>query len=153
MKTELREKQKQEALWRLKFWALHPRVLRDFQSGVLNKSESFGALFWLSDKEEDAVAKFEAKWDALVYHCILSKTEIGRMLTMLYVSKHPEEWSDDRADLLEGQAISLDIGDGLSRKVVGHTIYAYVENLDDPELSEIGSVMVSSLYGGMVRVY
>ena len=150
MEITLRDKQKQEALWRLKFLALHPLVLRDFQSGVLNKSEGFGALFLLSDEEKDAVAKFEAKWDSLVYHCILSKTEIGRMLIMLYVSKHPEEWSDDRADL---QAVSLNMDDGLSRKVVGHIICAYVENLDAPDLSEIGSVMVSSLDGGMIRVY
>lgn len=153
MEITLREKQKQEALWRLKFLALHPNVVRDFQSGVLNKSESGGMLYWLSDEEKDAVAKFEAKWDALVYHCILSETEIGRMLTMLYISQYPEEWSDDRADLLDGQAMSLDMGGGRTRNVVGRTICAYVENLDAPDLSEIGSVMVSSLYGGMIRVY
>ena len=126
--------QKQEAIRRMKMLKLHSNALQEFeQEDRLNMSEYGGVLFWLSDKEQAVVEAFEEKWDALVYHVIHNYTELGEMLTLLYVSNCEEEWEYDRMDLEEGYPL------------------AYVENLDDPFLSEIGSVGVESRIGGLIR--
>lgn len=126
--------QKQEAIHRMKMLNLHGNVLREFeQEDRLNMSEYGGFLYWLSSEQQAIVDEFEAEWNALVYHVIHSYTSIGEMLTLLYVSNYPEEWEYDRLDLAEGYPL------------------AYVKNLDDPYLSEIGSVGIECRIGGLIR--
>ena len=126
--------QKQEAIHRMKMLNLHGNVLREFeQEDRLNMSEYGGFLYWLDSDQQAIVDEFEAEWDALVYHVIHSYTSIGEMLTLLYVSNYPEEWEYDRQDLTEGYPL------------------AYVKNLDDPYLSEIGSVGIECRIGGLIR--
>lgn len=126
--------QKQEAIHRMKMLNLHGNVLREFeQENRLNMSEYGGFLYWLHSDQQAIVDEFEAEWDALVYHVIHSYTSIGEMLTLLYVSNYPEEWEYDRLDLAEGYPL------------------AYVKNLDDPYLSEIGSVGIECRIGGLIR--
>lgn len=126
--------QKQEAIHRMKMLNLHGNVLREFeQENRMNMSEYGGFLYWLDSDQQAVVDEFEAEWDALVYHVIHSYTSIGEMLTLLYVSNYPEEWEYDRLDLAEGYPL------------------AYVKNLDDPYLSEIGSVGIECRIGGLIR--
>lgn len=126
--------QKQEAIHRMKILNLHGNVLREFeQEDQLNMSEYGGFLYWLNSDQQAIVDEFEAEWNALVYHVIHSYTSIGEMLTLLYVSNYPEEWEYDRLDLAEGYPL------------------AYVKNLDDPYLSEIGSVGIECRFGGLIR--
>ena len=126
--------QKQEAIRRMKMLKLHSNALQEFeQEDRLNMSEYGGVLFWLSEKEQAIVDEFEVKRKALVYHVIHNYTSFGEMLTLLYVSSSPEEWEYDRMRLADGYPL------------------AYVENLDDPRLSEIGSVGVESRIGGLIR--
>jgi hypothetical protein len=126
--------QKQEAIHRMKMLNLHGNVLREFeQEDRLNMSEYGGFLYWLNSDQQAIVDEFEAAWNALVYHVIHSYTSIGEMLTLLYVSNYPEEWEYDRLDLAEGYPL------------------AYVKNLDDPYLSEIGSVGIECRIGGLIR--
>ena len=126
--------QKQEAIHRMKMLNLHGNVLREFeQENRLNMSEYGGFLYWLDSDQQAIVDEFEAEWNALVYHVIHSYTSIGEMLTLLYVSNYPEEWEYDRLDLAEGYPL------------------AYVKNLDDPFLSEIGSVGIECRIGGLIR--
>lgn len=126
--------QKQEAIHRMKMLNLHGNVLREFeQENRLNMSEYGGFLYWLDSDQQAIVDEFEAEWDALVYHVIHSYTSIGEMLTLLYVSNYPEEWEYDRLDLAEGYPL------------------AYAKNLDDPYLSEIGSVGIECRIGGLIR--
>ena len=55
-----REKQEAEALERIKLLELYPNVIREFQEeNVINKSELFGALYWLNDEEKEFVKDFE----------------------------------------------------------------------------------------------
>ena len=118
----------------MKILNLHGNVLREFeQEDRLNMSEYGGFLYWLNSDQQAIVDEFEAEWDALVYHVIHSYTSIGEMLTLLYVSNYPEEWEYDRLDLAEGYPL------------------AYVKNLDDPYLSEIGSVGIECRIGGLIR--
>ena len=126
--------QKQEAIHRMKMLNLHGNVIREFeQEDRLNMSEYGGFLYWLNSDQQAIVDEFEAEWNALVYHVIHSYTSIGEMLTLLYVSNYPEEWEYDRLDLAEGYPL------------------AYVKNLDDPYLSEIGSVSIECRIGGLIR--
>ena len=86
------------------------------------------------DSLEAMVKKFEKEHECVVYHVILSRTNIGTMYSLLYVSLDDEEWEEDRADLQNGQVL------------------AYVVNKTDPECSEIGYIGIKPQIGGLVRV-
>jgi len=129
-----REEQKQEALQRMKILKLHENTIREFEKeDLVNLSESGGILYWLDDKQQEYVKKFEKEHNAVVYHCIHDYTEFGEMLAMLYVSDDKIEWGYDRDDLALGTAL------------------AYVKNLDDDYCSEFGSIGIRPQWGGLVR--
>lgn len=133
--SDLKEKQRLEAVQRMKLLHIHENAIEDFLHGVLNCSEYGGILYWLSADKEALVREFERWSGGLVYHLIENHTDIGTMVTMLYVSKYEEEWEMERIDLAE---------DGFS--------CAYVENLTYPDCSEGGGVMVKPMNGGVIRV-
>lgn len=129
------EKAKKEAIERMKILKLFKNVITDFKDDDrLNKSEDLGFLYWLYDEEEEMVKEFEKEHECVVYHVILSRTNIGTMYSLLYVSLDDEEWEEDRADLQNGQVL------------------AYVVNKTDPECSEIGYIGIKPQIGGLVRV-
>ena len=131
----LNERQKLEAVERMKLLKLHPNAIREFvEENKLNKSEGRGILFWLEDSELEFVKQFEQEHDAVVYHLIKSYTSIGTMLTAFFVSRHMEEWELDRADMEDD--IQL----------------CYVKNLDYDWCSEFGSVGFRRINGGLMRV-
>lgn len=133
-KNELKNKQKLEAITRMKTLKLHENPIREFQEeGVINLSENGGILFWLNDDQQQHVRAFELKYNAVVYHVIHNYTEFGEMLAFLYVSDDKDEWDYDRVDLKEGYAC------------------AYVKNLDDDICSEFGSIGIKPQFGGLVR--
>ena len=131
-----------EAIVRLKMLGVHQNVIDDFTGKgyykgkrVINYSER-GILYWVeNDKWKEIISQFEKKYNALVYHVIYSRTNFGNMLSLLYVSDDEEEWEMDRGAIIEGYS------------------YAYVENLDDPFCSEIGSICIKPFMGGVVRTY
>lgn len=128
------EKAKKEAIERMKILKLSRNAITDFKDDDrLYKSEDLGFLYWLYD-EEEMVKKFEKEHECVVYHVILSRTNIGTMYSLLYVSLDDEEWEEDRADLQNGQVL------------------AYVVNKAAPECSEIGYIGIKPQIGGLVRV-
>lgn len=129
-----RQKQKQEAIARMKLLKLHQNIIREFeQDDVINLSENGGILFWLDEKQTEYVRNFEKNYDAVVYHVIHEYTNIGEMLSFLYVSDDKYEWGYDRDDLKKGYAL------------------AYVKNPDDEECSEFGTIGIKPQYGGLIR--
>lgn len=130
-----KEQMKQEAMARMKLLKLHPIVVKEFEEeDKLKCSEGIlGILYWATDEIGEVVQKFENQTGYLVYHVIDNNTEIGRMLTLLYISTEMEEWFADKRDIRGGCPL------------------AYVENLTYPDCSEFGSVGVKSLNGGLVR--
>lgn len=130
-----KDQMKQEALVRMKLLKLHPNAIKEFkEEDKLNYSDGIlGILYWATDEIGEVVQKFENQTGYLVYHVIDNNTEIGRMLTLLYVSTEMEEWVADKRDIRDGCPL------------------AYVENLTHPDCSEFGSVGVKSLNGGLVR--
>ena len=129
------EKAKKDAIERMKILKLSRNAITDFKDDDrLYKSEDLGFLYWLYDDEEEMVKKFEKEHECVVYHVILSRTNIGTMYSLLYVSLDDEEWEEDRADLQNGQVL------------------AYVVNKAAPECSEIGYIGIKPQIGGLVRV-
>ncbi len=137
----LRQKQKLEALKRMELLKLLPQVKKDFEkNGTIYYSERQNAfflatLYWVSNNEKfiEIINDFEKKHNSMVYHCQLTHTEWGDMLSLLYVSDNEEEWEMDKDDLKEGYAL------------------VRVENLDDSNLSEFGSIGIKPAMGGVVR--
>ena len=133
--SDLRERQKAEALKRMRMLHICSQPIKEFdKEGVLNLSERGGVLYWLDDDEKKMVNEFETKYEAMVYHVIKNYTDIGVMYSLLFVSKHETEWEADNADLEDGYAFS------------------YVVNADIPEFSEFGSIMVEPSIGGVRRI-
>ncbi len=129
-----RTKQKREAIERMKMLNLYPNIIKEFdKEGIVNLSENGGFLFWLDSDQKAIVDEFEAEYDALVYHVIRSFTEFGELYSLLYVSKHEDEWGYDKDDLKSGYPV------------------AYVKNVDDDFCSEFGSIGVKQQFGGLVR--
>ncbi len=134
--TELREKQKEQALKRMKFLNIMDQPVKEFkEEGKVNLSERGGLLYWLDDDEQKMVDDFEIENNALVYHVIKSTTTIGLMYSLLYVSRYMEEWGMDMDDLRAGRA------------------FVYVVNKDMPDCSEFGTIGVKPSIGGLARTW
>ena len=128
-----RDSQVEEAVARMKLLGILKIPINEFKKdGVINRSEN-GILYWLDDEEKQMVADFEKDNDGVVYHAIKTLSNIGLMYSLLYVSKHTEEWEMDRADIQEGRA------------------FVYVVNKDMPDCSEFGTIGIRPLFGGVLR--
>lgn len=129
------EAMKQEAIERMKILKIYPNAVRDFKkkARVINKSEGYGALYWLNDEEEKIIKQFEEEQGAMVYACILNYLEFGECLSILFVPKDEEEWQMDREDLMNGYA------------------FAYVYNKTCPDCSEFGTIGIRPSFGGLIR--
>ena len=134
MMMKLREKQKAEAIQRMRKLKVVSEAVKQFkEDDVIMVSEN-GFLYWLDDEQKKIVKDFEEEYDGLVYMVIHNMTEFGELYSMLYVSKHEDEWEYDNEDLEQGYAL------------------AYVKNLDDDFCSEFGSIAIKNRFGGIVRV-
>ena len=144
---DLRNKQKLEAIERLKIlqneYGVHPNVLKEFKadetiyySETINKFFA-GVLYWLHNKDEFVakVKEIEEKRNIYVYHCILTHTNFGDLLTMLYISENENYWNDERKELKDGYA------------------GAYVWNMSFELDSEFGDVGIAGANGGLIRRY
>lgn len=128
-----RDSQVEEAVARMKLLEILKTPINEFKKdGVINRSEN-GILYWLDDEEKQMVADFEKDYGGVVYHAIKTLSNIGLMYSLLYVSKHTEEWEMDRADIQEGRA------------------FVYVVNKDMPDCSEFGTIGIRPLFGGVLR--
>lgn len=131
-----KEKQLQEALKRIEMLELHPNVAKELEKeSKLNVSENMGALFWLKEGEEKVIREIEEEYGVFIYHCIRTYTQMGMLLSCLYVSSSEEEWEMERVDL------------------EGNRPLAYVYNADFPEFSEFGGIGIKQQFGGVIREY
>lgn len=130
-----KEQMKQEALARMKLLDLQYNVVRDFEAKeeIYYSLGTLGLLYLAFGGVVEVVQKFENQTGYLVYHVIDNDTNLGHMLTLLYVSTEMDEWSADKRDLQGGYPL------------------AYVENMTYPDCSEFGSVGVRPANGGVVR--
>ena len=134
--SDLRERQKVEAVRRMRKLKMLDQPIKEFANeGVLNLSEQNGALYWLNDNEKGIVKRFEKEYGGLVYHVIKSYTNFGLMYSLLFITKHAEEWGTDYKILDDGYA------------------FAYVFNASMPDCSEYGTIAIKPCIGGVVRVF
>lgn len=134
----MKERQKAEALARMKLLGIFPEAIKQFyRDGKVSISEPpFGALYWAEGWDLDRIEQFEEDQNALVYLIIRSYTAYGKMDSYLYVSHNEDEWESDREDLRNQLPV------------------AYTLNLDDPQLSELGYISIEkTVAGGLVRIW
>lgn len=133
---ELRERQKAEAIERMKKLSIMEQPIKEFEEeGKLNLSGNGGILYLLNDEQQKMVEDFEKEHNGLVYHVIHQFTNIGELYNLLYVSEYVEEWKMDMDDLGEGQTL------------------AYVVNVSMPDCSEFGTIGIQPSAGGLVRTW
>ena len=117
---------------------IYEPIVEDFEKNdnVQFYEGPLGGSYWLPDDIKKVMYDFEDNYNAVVYAVLFTRTPIGAMWSMLYVSDSEDEWEMDREDLKHGEA------------------YAYVYNESDPDLSEIGLVGFKKNAGGtLTRTY
>ena len=119
------EEKKAEAIRRMKMLEIFPETIRQFEKeNLISVSEPpFGAFYWADEAQQEIIKKIEKEYNLLVYVGIMSYTEFGKMLSLLYVSDHKDEWSDDNFNLLNGEAMT------------------YTHNFNAEDCSEFGYIM------------
>lgn len=130
----MREKQKAEAIQRMKKLGVIKDAIKQFEEDDIVMVSENGFLYWLDDEQGKMVNEFEEEYGGLVYMVIHNITQFGELYSMLYVSKHQDEWEYDNEDLGQGYAL------------------AYVKNIDDDFCSELGSIAIQNRFGGIVRL-
>lgn len=122
-----------ETVRRMRSLNLFDRIVLDYKgSGKVFQSVN-GIVFDLDNNARAAVKQVE-DIGFIPYHVIVSNTTIGKMYSVLYVSRASEEWKLERRDK-KGW------------------LMAYVYNADYPEFSEIGSIHVEPVNGGLIRLF
>lgn len=132
-----REIKKEEALKRMQALELLPECIDAFKNNDnVWISEGKGILFELSQRPEilEEIKRFEAKYDALVYHCTLTHFNEDILVSMFYVSDEKDEWYLDWDDMQDNYAC------------------VYTVNLTYPTDSEIGSIQYRKINGGVQRI-
>ena len=94
----MRDKQKAEALARMKLLGIFPETIKQFDRDwkVSISEPPLGACYWAEGWDLDRIEQFEEDHDALVYLVIRSYTTHGKKDDYLYVSKHEESGEQDR---------------------------------------------------------
>lgn len=141
-----RDEMKQEALCRMVYLHLLPSILIDFKNGILTVSENKGrirstdilkkqnlCISHITNDLQNRVSMFEKEYGVVVYHLIRNYTNLGELITFLYVGEYKKEWGQE------------------SSNTYSLCPLAYVVNLKDEELSEFGVVKVQPAFGGLIR--
>lgn len=144
---ELRNKQKQEAIERLKIlqkdYLVHKNVLKEFKENEINIL--FRKFWWIyarnfilvrnNHQYVERVKEIEEKRNIYVYKCILSHTNFGDILDCLYISSDEENWGYEREQLEN---------DGI--------VDSYCINLSDEYCSEFSCIEITGVNGGLARI-
>ena len=130
----MREEMKLEAIERMKMLSMSKSCINAFKKGKVWESERIGALYEVNDQEQQIIDKFEKDSGGVVYHIIHNMTQFGELYSILYVSKHKDEWEIDRQDIKE------------------NIVFAYVYNKTCEDFSEYGSIMIRPSIGGLMRI-
>jgi len=132
----------------LKELGLLPKVAKENRLYYSENSKSQkGILYWVDNYKglETLVKRFEAEFEAKVYHCILNYTADGTLFTLLYVSNHEEEWELDRTDLREKEPLAYVYNLG--------NVYNLDEIDTDCVFGELGTVGIIGINGGFNRTF
>lgn len=133
--TELRNTMKAEAIKYMNILNLDKRCIKAFEKGnVWLSSGPLGGLYEADDKLKNMIKDVENEHEITVYHVIENTVYGMHCYSMLCVCKYPEEYEMNVEDLKDGYAFS------------------YVLNVDAPDCSEFGSIVVKPTFGGLRRI-
>ena len=132
-----REEKKTEAIKRMKMMQVAPETIQKFKDdGKVMVSElPFGAMCFLTEKEQQEVDQFEQEYNALVYHIIRTYTNFGQLDSFLFVSDYPEEWDMENTNI--------------KRNIV----FTWTVNRSADWMSDMGSITFRSAHGGLIRTF
>lgn len=132
---DFREKQKEEAITRLKMFNIYEDAIRQFKENniIMVSERPYGALYELKEDQKEIVKNFEEENNVFVYLLTHTYTEFGELYEIFYVSQHEEEWERDKEDIKEMYP------------------FVYVYNADDEYSSEFGCIGVTPRFGGLIR--
>ena len=130
--------QKEVALSAMKSLDIYAPYIKKFEKdGTITLFERFGGYYIDEHNDPELLNKikeFESEYGSVVYAVTHTFTEFGELYEFLCISKYEEEWEDTLEDVKEGYAFS------------------YVWNKTDEWCSEFGTIMVTSIGGGIARV-
>ena len=133
--AELRNTMKAEAIKYMNILKLDKRCIKAFEKGnVWFSSGSLGGLYEADDKLKNMIKDVETEHEITVYHVVENTVYGMHCYSMLCVCKYPEEYEMNVEDLKDGYAFS------------------YVLNVDAPDCSEFGSIVVKPTFGGLRRI-
>lgn len=135
-----------QALYEMEQLGISQEIRNYFYDGELMMSVYLNdVLDAVTQKPDDSLLQMVKDWENetgnLVYHLQKVETNLGTMVTCLFVSKHEEDWE---------YSVEKFEKDGVQH----FNVMTYVFNLSEPEFSEYGSVgLVTSKMGGVKRIY
>lgn len=136
-----KEEMKLEAIKRMEMLDIHNETIRQFKEEGLRSYSITGVNYWFSDQHKEIIQQFEKEQNCLVFYGILNKVSLEPTLSLFYVPSYDDdfnyrkEWLQDRQDISEGECL------------------AYVHNLENEDLSEIGYIKFRPLHGGLQRLF
>lgn len=128
-----KEKQKEEAVRRIKKMDLKSMILESFQNNKLLCS-NYGKIEEVPVNILNQIRKWEDQFGGLAFHVIYSELYGFKIYSALSVSKYPEDWSYENAALDDKWPI------------------AYTINLTEPDFSESGQINIMNNDGILLRM-
>lgn len=129
------EKINNEAIRMLRSFNVMPEVITAFNNGRIMQSETTflgsGILYEPDEVVKKEIDSFEKKYSVKVYHVIKSFLDGDEMFSFLYTNGTKTETYEYNG---------------------GKLFYAYVFNKTNPIFSEIGSIGVRGVNGGLERI-
>lgn len=120
--NDLRERQKAEAVTRLKLMGIREDVRRSFEeSGTVMLCKG-GRFHPAAPELAEEIRSFEAAHTAAVFLAVRMHSVFGTLDALLFVGKYEEDWEAEKASVKAGYAMS------------------YTINRDYPKCSEMGSI-------------
>ena len=127
---------KEEAIQRLKLLEIHNSIIEDFE-----KKNKITCIDWLRheiklpNKIQNKLNEISKEYGITPYIATFTETIFGNFYEFLYVGPDEEYWEPAKQELSLGYA------------------YAWVYNIDHPELSEMGRIKIEKRNGIIFRIH
>lgn len=119
----MHEKQKAEAVLRMKRMGIREDVVREFETSGTVMLCCDGQYHPTDAELSEEIRRFEREHNATVFLAVRMFHVLGTLDAMLFVGRYAEEWEMERANIKDGYAMS------------------YCVNHDYPDCSEMGSIV------------
>ena len=133
MTTTLWDRQKAEALNRMRLMGLREDAIQDFDlHNDIHLSAEDGTLEQLTQDDLRMIKQFEKEYNAVAYLVVRTLFGIAVLDSIIYVSQHEDEWEEEVENLKDGY------------------IMTYTVNYLNPDCSEFGDIAFSTSPSGEI---